>query len=154
MLIQIPHKLFSQVAGFELPAPGSYGTGMAFLPREDRLAGQAMELVGEIALSEGLEVLGWREVPVELSVAGEGARANAPRFSQVFLKDGPAQHGRAPRCGDALERQCFVVRKRVEHAEAGVYFPSLSTRTMVYKGMLAPQQLRGFYPDLSDERLE
>ncbi|MGA2530797.1 MAG: glutamate synthase central domain-containing protein, partial [Acidimicrobiales bacterium] len=153
-LIQIPHKLFSKVAGFDLPAPGSYGTGMAFLPRDDDQAHQAMELFGEIALSEGLEVLGWREVPVELSVAGEGARASAPRFSQVFLADGPPRPGRTRRCGDALERQCFVVRKRVEHAEVGVYFASLSTRTIVYKGMLAPQQLRGFYPDLSDERLE
>jgi len=150
-LIQLPHRLYSQVAGFDLPEPGSYGTGMAFLPREPRAAQRAVELVEEIASEEGLVVLGWREMPVELSAAGQGARAAAPRFSQVFL--GPAG-ARAALVGDALERRCFIVRKRVEHSGLGVYFPSLSTRTFVYKGMLAPQQLRAFFPDLADERLE
>ena len=149
-LIQLPHRLYSEVAGFDLPAPGSYGTGMAFLPCEARAAQRATDLVSRLACEEGLVVLGWREMPVDLSAAGEGARAVAPRFSQVFLASavGPAL------VGDALERKCFVVRKRVEHAGSGVYFPSLSTRTIVYKGMLAPQQLRGFFPDLTDERLE
>ncbi len=149
-LIQIPDGLFREVAGFELPAPGHYATGMAFLPAEAGPKERAVEVVGAIARSEGLRVLGWREVPVDLSVIGDGARRSAPCFSQVFLADAS---GRG-RCGDALERQCFIVRKRVEHAGADVYFPSLSTRTFVYKGMLAPGQLRGFYEDLRDERLE
>ncbi|MGA3352175.1 MAG: glutamate synthase large subunit [Acidimicrobiales bacterium] len=155
-LIQIPHRLYSQVAGVELPEPGSYGTGMAFLPTDKTAARRAMELVAEIAREEGLKVLGWRDVPVELAAAGEGARVNAPRFSQVFLADGSggADRAGAARTGDVLERECFVVRKRCEHADVGLYFPSLSTRTFVYKGMLAPQQLRAFFPDLSDERLE
>src|SRR5271157_4020255 len=84
-LVQVPHRLYREVAGFELPAPGSYGTGMAFLPREARAVQQALELVAKVACEEGLEVLGWRDVPVDLSAAGEGARAVAPRFSQVFL---------------------------------------------------------------------
>ena len=151
-LIQLPHRLYSQVAGFDLPEPGSYATGMAFLPCEPRTAQRAVDLVEEIASEEGLVILGWREMPVELSAAGEGARAAAPRFSQVFL--GSATGSGPALVGDALERRCFVVRKRVEHAGLGVYFPSLSTRTFVYKGMLAPHQLRAFFPDLTDERLE
>ncbi|MFZ2058821.1 MAG: glutamate synthase large subunit [Acidimicrobiales bacterium] len=159
-LIQLPHRLYSQVAGFDLPEPGSYGTGMAFLPAEPRAAQRAVDLVGEIAREEGLAILGWREMPVELSAAGEGARAAAPRFSQVFLASATGSEPTGPvgarvaLVGDALERRCFVVRKRVEHADPGVYFPSLSTRTFVYKGMLAPHQLRAFFPDLTDERLE
>jgi len=150
-LVQVPHRLFAEVASFELPAPGGYGTGMAFLPTDPGAARRAMCLVGEIACEEGLAVLGWRDVPVDLSAAGAGARAAAPVFSQVFLA-GAAPHPALS--GDELERRCFVVRKRVEHTDPAVYFPSLSTRTFVYKGMLAPQQLRAFFPDLSDERLE
>ena len=155
-LLQVPHRLYSQVVGFDLPEPGSYATGMAFLPTDPSAAEKAVEIVGELACEEGLAVLGWREVPVELAAAGEVARASAPRFSQLFVSSGPgrAAGGARPLSGDALERQCFILRKRVEHAEIGVYFPSLSTWTIVYKGMLAPQQLRGFFPDLSDERLE
>ena len=160
-LVQMPDRLYREVAGFDLPALGSYGTGMAFLPCDAPAAGQAFELVAKVACEEGLEVLGWRDVPVDLSAAGEGAKAAAPRFSQVFLaspgacgRRGGASSAGTALSGDALERRLFVVRKRVEHAGAGLYFPSLSTRTFVYKGMLAPQQLRGFFPDLSDERLE
>ena len=150
-LVQLPHRLFREVAGFELPGAGGYGTGMAFLPRDPRVAQEAMKLVGEIACEEGLAVLGWREVPVDLDAAGEGARTNAPQFSQVFLAPAPS----GPEVdADGLERRCYVVRKRVEHADPSVYFPSLSTRTFVYKGMLAPRQLRSFFPELSDERLE
>ena len=154
-LVQIPHRFFSEVAGFALPQAGNYATGMAFLPQDESAASKAMELVAEIAEEEGLSVLGWREMPVEPSAAGTGARQSAPRFSQVFIADGSAgRPGGGPRGGIVLERQCFIVRKRVEHAALGVYFPSLSSRTFVYKGMLAPQQLRVFFPDLSDERLE
>jgi glutamate synthase (NADPH/NADH) large chain len=159
-LIQLPHRLYSEVAGFDLPGPGRYGTGMAFLPCEPRAAQRAIDLVSQVACEEGLQILGWREMPVDLSAAGQGARAVAPRFSQVFLASAYGSAPAAPTSarpalvGDALERKCFVVRKRIEHANVGVYFPSLSTRTVVYKGMLAPQQLRGFFPDLTDERLE
>jgi glutamate synthase (NADPH/NADH) large chain len=154
-LIQLPHRLYSEVAGFDLPAPGSYGTGMAFLPCEPRAAERAMDAVSKVVREEGLAVLGWRDVPVDLSAAGAGARSVAPRFSQVFIASaGAFGPGGSALSGDALERRCFVLRKRVEHAGLGVYFPSLSTRTVVYKGMLAPQQLRGFFPDLTDERLE
>jgi len=151
ILIQIPHRLFSEVAGVELPEPGHYATGMAFLPAEEAAARHAVELVEAMAQDEGLSVLAWRQVPVELSAAGGGAKDSAPCFSQVFIKGGSAHSCSS---GDALERQCFILRKRVEHEGLGIYFPSLSTRTFVYKGMLAPLQLRAFYPDLQDERLE
>src|ERR1019366_8665806 len=139
-LVQLPHGLYSKVAGFEVPEPGSYATGIAFLPTDPSAAEKAMEFVGELACEEGLGVLGWRDVPVELAAAGLQAQRSAPRFSQVFVSSGPgrAAGGRSPLRGDALERQCFILRKRLEHAEIGVYFPSLSTRTIVYKGMLAP----------------
>ena len=155
-LVQLPHRLYREVAGFELPEPDCYATGIAFLPKGRSQADRAVELVARIASEEGLSVLGWREVPVDLSVIGEAARSTAPRFAQVFVANGPlgGPGDNIERKGDALERQCFVLRKRVEHCDAGVYFPSLSTRTIVYKGMLAPQQLRGFFADLSDERLE
>jgi len=171
VLIQVPHRLYAEVAGFDLPRPGDYGTGMVFLPGEPGAAQRAMDLVAHVASEEGLRVLGWRDVPVDLGVAGEGARAVAPRFSQVFVASaspgkergaaaaadeerGAADAPGGALASDALERRCFVVRKRVEHADPHVYFPSLSTRTFVYKGMLAPDQLRAFFTDLTDERLE
>ncbi|MGA3216849.1 MAG: glutamate synthase subunit alpha, partial [Acidimicrobiales bacterium] len=154
-LVQLPHKLYREVTGFDLDEPGSYATGMAFLPRERAQAERAVALVGEIACEEGLRVLGWREVPVDPSVTGESARSSAPHFAQVFLGNAASGPRANPeRKGNDLERQCFVVRKRVEHSGLGIYFPSLSTRTIVYKGMLAPHQLRPFFADLTDERLE
>ena len=108
--------------------------------------------VDQIAAEEGLRVLGWREVPVDLDPAGAAARRVAPHFSQVFLApdpDGPAKGA----SGDVLECLAYIVRKRVEHAVEHCYFPSLSTRTFVYKGMLSTDQLRRFFPDLGDERV-
>jgi len=146
ILLQIPHDLYAEVAGCELPAPGSYGTGIAMTPDDDVAAKEARALVGEVAAEEGLEILGWRKVPIELDAAGEGARRAVPRFEQVFAT------ASSPIGADALERRLYVVRKRVEHLSPEVYFPSLSSRTVVYKGMLASRQLRAFFPDLKDER--
>ncbi|HVB06536.1 MAG TPA: glutamate synthase large subunit [Acidimicrobiales bacterium] len=151
ILIQLPHRFYAEVLDVPLPAAGRYATGIAFLPAEPAAAAAAREAVAAIAEEEGLDVLTWRPVPVVLSEAGAGAQQVAPQFSQLFL---------VPRTTTvlsddlALERLAYVVRKRVEHAVAGVYFPSLSSRTIVYKGMLSTEQLRRFYPDLSDERVE
>ncbi|MEU1947848.1 glutamate synthase large subunit, partial [Streptomyces sp. NPDC020125] len=93
---------------------------------------------------EGLTVLGWREVPVAPELLGNGARSTMPAFRQLFVADGTST-------GVALDRTAFVLRKRAER-EAGVYFPSLSARTLVYKGMLTTGQLEPFFPDLSDRR--
>lgn len=141
---------------FELPAPGSYATGIAFLPQSSKDAAAACAAVQKIAEAEGLQVLGWRSVPTDDSSLGALSRDAMPTFRQVFL---------AGASGMALERRCYVVRKRAEH-ELGtkgpgqdgpgretVYFPSLSGQTLVYKGMLTTPQLKAFYLDLQDERL-
>jgi glutamate synthase (NADPH/NADH) large chain len=163
ILVQMPDRLLRAVVPFELPPVGSYGSGVAFLPEDAGKAAAAREAVARLAAEEGLALLGWRELPVDLEQAGRQARAVAPRFEQVFVAAARDAAGRlvAPPAGgppaadpDALERRLFVLRKRVEHAVAGVYFPSLSNRTLVYKGMLASHQLRAFFADLSDERLE
>lgn len=145
ILTQVPDAFFRAVAGFELPEAGGYAVGIAFLP-EDGLQ-DAVSRIETIAADEGLTVLGWREVPVAPELLGATARSTMPAFRQVFVADGAA----VPATGIDLDRKSFVLRKRAER-EAGVYFPSLSARTIVYKGMLTTGQLEPFFPDLSDRR--
>jgi glutamate synthase (NADPH/NADH) large chain len=149
ILVQLPDGLFRAVVDFPLPPRGAYGSGMAFLPTDEAEALGARHAVDALASDEGLEVLGWRQVPVDLDVAGASARAVSPGFFQLFVAG-----QKRDLCGMELERRLFVLRKRAEHEIDGVYFPSLSGRTFVYKGMLATHQLRAFYPDLADRRLE
>ncbi|MGH9091016.1 MAG: glutamate synthase large subunit [Acidimicrobiales bacterium] len=149
ILVQVPHRLLAAESGLDLPGPGRYATGLAFLPRDGDDAAKARAQVAAIAGEEGLAVLGWREVPHDEGSLGETARRAKPRIEQPFLARHDDHHHPL-----ALDRLAFVVRKRVEHALDGVYFPSLSARTMVYKGMLTSHQLRAFYPELQDERLE
>ena len=157
VLTQVPDAFLRAVAPFELPEPGSYAVGNAFLPVEDAALSEAVAGIERIAEQEGLRVLGWRELPTEPDYAGRTAREVMPRFSQLFLveadgyeADGHESGGRESD-GMRLERRAFCVRKRSGH-EAQVYFPSLSARTLVYKGMLTGPQLDAFYPDLTDER--
>ncbi|MCU1455371.1 MAG: glutamate synthase subunit alpha [Acidimicrobiales bacterium] len=153
ILLQIPDRFFREVAGVELPPAGSYATGMAFLPTDPEAADTVVESIGKIVASEGLEVLAWRDVPTDASDLGSGAAGAMPTFRQVFIA-GPG----GAFSGLDLERRVYVVRKRVEHevgeGDGRVYFPSLSGRTIVYKGMLTTPQLRDFYVDLQDERVE
>ncbi|MFD5753526.1 glutamate synthase large subunit [Streptomyces sp. NPDC127033] len=142
ILLQVPDAFLREVADFELPEAGSYAVGIGFLPADD--ATDAVSRIGTIAAEEGLTVLGWREVPVAPELLGASARATMPAFRQLFVADGTSS-------GIALDRKAFVLRKRAER-EAGVYFPSLSARTVVYKGMLTTGQLEPFFPDLSDRR--
>ncbi|QFZ19327.1 glutamate synthase large subunit [Saccharothrix syringae] len=144
ILIQVPDAFYREVVDFALPEPGHYAVGTAFLPREGQ--DEVRAVVERIAAEEGATVLGWRELPVDTDHVGPTARTTMPAFAQLFLAgpDGVA--------GLELERLAFVVRKRVEHA-ADVYFPSLSGRTVVYKGMLTEPQVEGFFPDLTDERV-
>ncbi|WP_405808916.1 glutamate synthase large subunit [Streptomyces sp. NBC_00210] len=142
ILLQVPDAFLRKVSGFELPEAGSYAVGIAFLPADD--SAQAVSRIETLAAEEGLTVLGWREVPVTPDLLGSGARATMPAFSQLFVADGESK-------GIALDRKAFLLRKRAER-EAGVYFPSLSARTIVYKGMLTTGQLEPFFPDLSDRR--
>lgn len=156
ILIQVPDRFLRAVTDLELPEEGAYATGIAFLPQSAKDAAAACAAVEKIVEAEGLRVLGWRDVPIDDSSLGALARDAMPTFRQLFI--GGAS-------GMTLERRAYVVRKRAEH-ELGskgpgqdgpgretVYFPSLSGRTMVYKGMLTTPQLKAFYPDLADDRL-
>ncbi|MFI8432337.1 glutamate synthase large subunit [Streptomyces sp. NPDC079020] len=144
ILLQVPDAFLREEAAFALPEAGSYAVGIAFLPADDSTG--AVRAIEDIAAEEGLTVLGWREVPVAPDLLGNGARATMPEFRQLFVAD---SEGTAS--GIVLDRKAFVLRKRAER-EAGVYFPSLSARTIVYKGMLTTGQLEPFFPDLSDRR--
>ncbi|SFB37176.1 glutamate synthase (NADPH/NADH) large chain [Amycolatopsis marina] len=170
ILLQLPDALLRSEVPFDLPAPDesgahSYAAGIAFLPAEERLRAEAIDLVERIAREEGLDVLGWRDVPTDTEGAdiGPTARSVMPHFAMLFVAGAPGTDGSRP-AGLELDRLAFCLRKRVEHAELpgtpragghaeGVYFPSLSARTLVYKGMLTPVQLARFFPDLTDERL-
>jgi glutamate synthase (NADPH/NADH) large chain len=155
VLIQIPHKFFVRECaklGFTLPAPGEYGVGMTFLPveRHDRL--QCEGIVERIIREEGLTVLGWRDTPIDGDAIGRIARNTQPYIQQVFV-------GRGKNMSEQqLERKLYMVRKRAETAVAQsdledkgfFYMPSLSARTIVYKGLLLAPQIANFYPELSD----
>ncbi|MFP3462815.1 glutamate synthase large subunit [Arthrobacter globiformis] len=149
LLMQVPDEFFRAVTEFELPAPGQYVVGTAFLPAEQREADAAKAGIEGLAADEGLTVLGWREVPVVADLVGAMARACMPYFSQPFF---------ASATGEQLDRndldgRAWRIRKRAQN-KFGVYFPSLSSRTIVYKGMLTTAQLEPFYPDLSDKRFK
>ena len=144
ILTQIPDAFLRAKVGFELPAVGSYAVGIAFLPDEDAADATAVATIEAIAAEEGLTVHGWRDVPVSPDLLGDTARSVMPRFRQLFVSDAAGR-----RTGLELDRVAFVLRKRAER-ESGVYFPSLSARTLVYKGMLTTGQLEPFFPDLSD----
>jgi glutamate synthase (NADPH/NADH) large chain len=172
ILIQVPDRFFRAVVDFELPPAGAYATGIAFLPQDRTVATKAMRNIEVLAAEEGIEVLGWRDVPVDSSMLGEGAMSTIPQFAQIFLSC-VGDDGELLTAID-LDRRVYVLRKRIEHeihvkagpdevneamggqseAHDGVYFPSLSSRTFVYKGMLTTPQLGEFYLDLADERVE
>ncbi len=149
IITQIPDGFFRAVVDFELPEKGYYAVGTGFFSADpsERLDEKAR--IEQLAASEKLRVLGWREVPVEPAEIGELARSAMPGFEQLFVASDTEQSLR----GIELDRLTFRLRKRAER-ELGLYFPSLSARTLVYKGMVTTLQLEPFYPDLSDERFE
>src|SRR6266404_6740059 len=155
VLIQIPHEFFARqcaALGFKLPAPGTYGVGMTFLPVEKHERIQCEGILERIAREEALTVLGWRDTPVDASAIGRVARGSQPYIQQLFV-GAPAGMPE-----DALERKLYVVRKRAEREiletdvdERGYfYIPSLSARTIIYKGLLLAPQIAKFYAELSD----
>ena len=148
LLTQIPDAFLRAVAGFELPPIGSYAVGTAFLPTDNFEAAAAVAAVEQIVVEENLVLLGWRDVPFVAELAGPSARAVMPRFRQLFVA--PVDSSLTD---VALDRLAFRARKRAER-EASVYFASLSSRTLVYKGMLTAPQVEPFFPDLSDHRFE
>ena len=151
ILIQLPVELFRDVVDFELPAPtadgcNTFAAGICFLPRDPAERAAAREQIEAIADEERLEVLGWREVPVDPEGADLGATALGcmPYMAQIFVA-APDRVG-----GIDLDRRIYPLRKRAEVGD--VYFPSLSSRTIAYKGMLTTMQLPQYFPDLRDER--
>ncbi|MDO4909417.1 MAG: glutamate synthase large subunit [Corynebacterium sp.] len=166
ILLQIPDEFYRTVMaeqGVTLPAPGTYATGIAFLPRARMAMLDARRDIETIAREEGAELIAWRELPVTPDGLGGMALDAMPNFGQVFFtakgKDGQ------PLSGIDLDRVMFFIRKRCarELGEKGaglgagtdtVYFPSLSSRTVVYKGMLTTPQLATFYDDLRDPRMK
>jgi glutamate synthase (NADPH) large chain len=148
--VQVPDAFLRAVSGLDLPAAGEYAVGIAFLPEDPDQAAQAVAIVEQTAAEEGLHVLGWRDVPARPDDLGPTARSVMPAFRQVFLSGVGAESGLP------LERRAFATRKvaerRASEADVELYFPSLSSRTLVYKGMLTTDQLGVVFPDLTDER--
>jgi glutamate synthase (NADPH/NADH) large chain len=143
ILIRIPDEFFQSALDFKLPAAGSYAAGIAFIEQGANVRAK----IEKIAAEENLEILGWRKVPTNQAPLGKTAVAVMPNFEMLFVS------GKSQESGIALDRMAFCFRKRVEHS-LPVYFPSLSTSTIVYKGMLTTGQLSKFYPDLSDPKVK
>ncbi len=153
ILIQVPDAFLREVvfpreaAGIELPEAGSYAAGIGFLPHDPAELARVRRAVDDIARQEGLRVLGWRECPTDPTLVGATALTTMPTFEYLFVSSAFGELA-----GVELDRRAFALRKRIER-EHGVYFASLSSRTIVYKGMLTTGQLEPFYPELSDPRL-
>ena len=152
ILTQVPHKFFRRVcseAGFDIGGEREYGVGMFFLPQSELARRQAQKMFEVIVEKEGLAFLGWRTVPVRPDVLGHKARDCMPVICQGFVKkpdDLPA--------GLAFDRKLYIVRRVFEQSNDNTYVVSLSSRTIVYKGMFLVGQLRTFFDDLRDEDYE
>ena len=149
ILIQLPDAFFRAVLGRPLPAAGSYGVAMCFLPAEDARRVELERQLAALVEEEGQRAVGWRDVPVDPAFVGTTAGASAPVIRQLFVAAGEGVADDQ----DAFERKLYVIRRRfeLEHGREAVV-PSFSSRTIVYKGMLTAPQLRGYFPDLQDER--
>ena len=160
ILLQVPHTFLARemaAAGVTLPAAGQYAVGTAFLPTDAAPRTACEGILESIAAEEGQRFLGWRDVPTDNSTLGETAIAAQPVIRQFFV-------GRGEGITDVLhfERKLCVIRKRAAHTvrlkglggSDKFYVPSLSARTLIYKGMLMPEQVAEFYPDLGDPDLD
>ncbi|RSX55991.1 glutamate synthase [Bifidobacterium dolichotidis] len=168
ILISMPDEFMHAIIDAPLPAAGQYVAGIAFLDRDLSVCGQQEQAIAKIAQEEGLSVAAWRTVPTNPDGLGLQALASMPAFKMLVLVNAEgavtdqqtdtatsqqANTATTKQISTAIDRKAFRVRKRVEH-EVGVYFASLSSRTLTYKGMLTTMQLRPFFPDLSDERMK
>ncbi len=150
IMTNLPHSLFSawaQEEGIALGSPGDYGVGMFFLPEDEVGAENTRRIFDQLAVSEGLKVLGWRDVPCHPAQLGAGARRTMPRIRQCFLA-----RPRDVSAGAGFDRRLYVLRRVFEKQDTDAYVCSLSARTVVYKGMMLVNQLRSFYDDLQDVR--
>ena len=156
ILVQIPHEFFKrecEVLGINLPAAGGYGVGMVFAHKYESLRNEQKRIFEEVVREEGQVVLGWREVPVDGTKVGHEAAAIRPWMIQILIGKGPDVTN-----NKEFERKLYIIRKLAEkriiplskELSSDFYIASLSSKTIVYKGMLTPGQLRDFYLDLSD----
>ena len=157
ILIDIPHDYLQQVCDFDLPEPTTYSLGMVFLPSKENQRQFCIDTLNNEFEKQGLDVIGWREVPTNQMVVGEIAGHTLPHIEQVFVR--PAENVRLNE--KELNTKTFIARKIAEHkvyvtkmSQASYfYLPSLSTRTLIYKGLLVPEDIERFYTDLTDKRV-
>jgi len=151
ILLQMPDRFFRGVLDFELPPVGQYGVAMCFLPQDPARREKLEHLLEVNTRVEGQRVLGWRDVPVDTAHVGETANRSRPYMRQFFVGAGDGY----TEDQDAFERKLYVIRRVCELAAGpDFYVTSFSSRTLVYKGMLISYQVKGFFPDLVDERME
>lgn len=151
--VQIPHLFFKnkfQEKLIELPEPGCYGVGMVFLPSSPSEKAQCEKIIEETTLEEGQHFLGWRDVPVDPGKIGNLAKESAPVIRQFFIACQGIKNNQ-------FERKLYIIRKQIENQTLNwvkgiFYIPSLSSKTLVYKGLLTPEQIPLFYQDLNDPR--
>lgn len=154
ILLQIPHEFITDVLKLRVGEAGKYGTGLIFLPRDEKEADFCIEVLTRHIEAEGLKLVGYRDVPVDSSAPGEIAKTREPAIKQVFIKANLEK--------DALERKLYIVRKLVEkeirdsnlEQKESFYQPSLSSKTIIYKGMLTPDQLRNYFLDFKHEKFK
>lgn len=154
MLLQIPHKYITEVLKVNVGEAGKYGTGLVFLPKDEKEAELCLEVLTKHIKNEGLTLVDYRDVSLDSSAPGEIAKSNEPAIKQVFVKANLER--------DTLERKLYIVRKLVEKEirdsnlkyKASFYQPSFSAKIIVYKGMLTPDQLRDYYKDFKHEKFE
>jgi glutamate synthase (NADPH/NADH) large chain len=156
ILVQIPHAFFAREAselGFALPTPGEYAIGVLFMPPEESWRQEIQRVYAEEIAAEGMELLGWREVPTDNSTLGESVKPTEPVHQQVFIGK-----GRRKLTEDEFERRLYILRKSIsgrlytvrERRTFGYYPVSVSCRTVIYKGMFLADQLGAYYPDLHE----
>jgi len=148
ILIQIPHEFISEIQKIEVPSMGKYGTGLIFLPQIEAEADACLNILTDIIKEEGLDLICFSDVAIDHAVPGDIAKTTEPIIKQVFIKGNLEQ--------DALERKLYIIRKLAEKAVSATalsqkeayYHLSLSSKTIIYKGMLTPSQLRDYFTDL------
>lgn len=160
ILMQLPDKFLRSICleeqEFVLPKFKTYGVGMLFMPNDDEMREQVRQFIRDISAEEGQKVIGWREVPTDDSTLGWVSKASQPKVEMVFIKRN------AILSRMQFERKLYKIRRRVTKAVRSVtrlltedfYIVSMSSRTLIYKGMLTPQQVGDFYPDLRDPRMQ
>uniref|UniRef100_A0A450UTJ5 Glutamate synthase [NADPH] large chain n=1 Tax=Candidatus Kentrum eta TaxID=2126337 RepID=A0A450UTJ5_9GAMM len=163
ILIQTPDAFLREecrAIGIDLPKPGGYGVAMVFLPQADDIRATCEALLAEKTMEEGQILLGWRDVPVDSALLGESVKPIEPVIRQAFIAKGAALENHAGADTGAFERKLYVIRRlwhravRALPGTADAYVPSLSSRTLLYKGMVLAENLSGYYLDLNDARME